>query len=65
MIHCPTCDIAFSPSYAHCPRCKAFVTPLDQRAQYLRRNTRAWRDANIPPGNTGVLLAKAVPEFRR
>jgi len=35
MIHCPLCDIQFSPGYTCCPRCKEFPTPRAKRREYL------------------------------
>ena len=46
MIDCPNCNIAFSPGYQSCPRCKAFDTPRADRSKYLRSKTRELADKN-------------------
>src|SRR5262245_35109321 len=36
MIHCPNCDIDYSPQGVKCPRCKRFETPREPRFEFLR-----------------------------
>ena len=45
MIHCPHCDISFSPAYSTCPRCKNFATPQQERSAFVARNAgeRIWQ----------------------
>jgi hypothetical protein len=64
MIHCPACDIDFSPSYAHCPRCKVFVAPLDKRMEFFRREAAESVLAGANPERVRErLVAKGLSEF--
>ncbi|EMI54148.1 hypothetical protein [Rhodopirellula sallentina] len=40
MINCTNCNIAFSPSFATCPRCKSFETPPAIRNRYLTQDAK-------------------------
>ena len=49
MINCPNCRISFSPSFASCPRCQAFDTPLAARRSYLTQATKTRIDEGESP----------------
>ncbi|WP_442511783.1 hypothetical protein SH528x_003526 [Novipirellula sp. SH528] len=40
MITCTNCNIAFSPGFATCPRCKTFETPVSDRKRYLTQDAK-------------------------
>lgn len=64
MIHCPACDIDFSPSYTHCPRCKIFVAPLERRVEFFRREAEQSVLAGASPERVRKrLVADGFSEF--
>lgn len=51
MIHCPQCQIGFSPSYEQCPKCGQYSTPRGDRLKYFGNKSEEYAEKNISLSN--------------
>jgi hypothetical protein len=64
MIHCPRCDIHYSPSHTTCPSCNSFQTPREVHLNYLKaRAEEQLQDGDDPAAVRGALIKTGVSDL--